>query len=265
MTQSHDAMSTETAHLQFKAGLRWARGGWDRVRSDLPLWLGMSGLFLVPAALLIQLPFAGALIVVLLCPMLLGGALLAAAEHSNPALVGSSYQRWVKRPARELLQALADPTHVYPIVLLGIVTLGLVVTVFIVQHLFGIGSLSGLRSASTLGTASTLSLLLGALVAGLLHVALLLALFFAVHRTLFAKRDPLTAMSESLSACIKHAWAILGLACVFAVPYLVIISAFNLSVLLGYLLLFTVGLVSLPALVVASYYSYRDVFAGLVK
>lgn len=259
MTRSHAAEAVSSPGTQFSTGLRWARGGWEEVRRNAPLWVGMSALYLVPAALLLRLPFAGALLVVLLSPMLLAGALLTA-EHRKHRTGGNAVEQWLKQPLENLTSALTNSAYVYPAVLMGIVTLGLVVVVFIVEHLVGLTSLSGLRTAATLGAVPAASILMGILVAGLLQVLLLMALFYAVHRTTFAGRDPLTALGESFRACWRHPWAITGLAGVYALPYLLIVGGFSLSALLGYVLLFTVGLVCLPAFVLASYASYRQVF-----
>lgn len=260
MTRSHGApAAADVASSRFATGIRWARDGWDEVRLNPSLWIGMSGLYLVPASLLIRLPFAGPLLVVLLTPMLLAGVLLAA-ERPKRAAAPVPVDQWFKRPSEELTRALTDSARVYPAVLMGIVTLGLVVVVFIVEHLVGIGSLGSLRSAATLGGASAVSLLIGVLVAGLLQVLLLMALFYAVHRAVFAGRDPLTAMGESFNACVRHGWAITGLTGVYALPYIVIAAGFSASIVLGYLLLYTVGLVFLPAFVLASYRSYRQIF-----
>lgn len=259
MTRSQAAAAMSSTGTQFSTGLRWARTGWEEARRDLPLWLGMSALYLLPAALLLRLPFAGPLLIVLLSPMLLAGALLTAERHKNAA-AGTPVEQWLKHPFARLTAALTDTAHVYPAVLMGIVTLGLVVVVFIVEHLVGLTSLSALRSAATLGAVPALSILVGVLVAALLQVLLLMALFYAVHRTTFAGRDPLNAMGDSFRACWRHPWAITGLTGVYALPYLVIVASFSISVFLGYVLLFTVGLVCLPALVLASYASYRHIF-----
>ncbi len=260
MTRSHGApAAAHASSSRFATGIRWARDGWDELRRNPSLWIGMSGLYLVPASLLIRLPFAGPLLVVLLTPMLLAGALLAA-ERPKRAALPTPLDEWLKRPSEELTRALTDPAHVYPAVLMGIVTLGLVVVVFIVEHLVGIGSWGSLRSAATFGAAPAVSLLLGMLVAGLLQVLLLMALLYAVHRAMFGGRDPLTALGESFNACVRHGWAVTVLIGAYALPYIVIAAGFSVSAILGYLLLYTVGLVFLPAFVLASYGSYRQIF-----
>lgn len=259
MARSDSAEAMSGRGAQFSTGIRWARSGWEESRRNVPLWIGMSALYLIPAALLLRLPFAGPLLVVLLSPMLLAGALLAAEHHKNRG-GGKPLEQWLKYPFEKLTSALTDGAQVYPAVLMGIVTLGLVVVVFIVEHLVGFTSLSGLRTAATLGAAPAASVLVGVLVIGLLQLSLLMALFYAVHRTTFAGRDPLTAMGESFRACWRHPWAIAGLAGVYALPYLLIVAGFRVSGFVGYLLLLTIGLACLPAFVLASYASYRQIF-----
>lgn len=260
MARDHTTQAPATAAgTQLLIGLGWARMGFEQVRREPTRWLPMSTWYLVPAVVLGQIPFAGPLLVVLLSPLLWASALLALAEPSK-ADPGTPKERWMTQPLHELGRAFSDAAHVYPLVLLAIVTLGLLVTVFIVEHVFGIGSLSALRNASTVSVIPSISILAGLIVAGLLHVALFMALFYAVHRVLFAKRDPLNAMEDSFGACWRHGWAIAGLALAYLVPYVAVVTAFSLSRAFGYFLLLTIGLVALPAFVIASYRSYGEVF-----
>ena len=104
------------------------------------------------------------------------------------------------------------------------------------------------------------SLVVGVLIAAVLQVLVSMALFYALHRVLFARRDPLTAMEDSFKACLHRVWAIAGLTAVYAVPYLLVAGAFGVSRPVGYVLLLSVGLVSLPAFVIATYRSYGEVF-----
>lgn len=258
---SANAAAATTVAGQLLRGVRWGRCGWDEVRRDVPRWVGMSCLYLVPAALLARLPFAGPLLVLLLSPMMAAGVLLAA-ERGDTARAGkgSHYERWAAGPGRALLAALVDEKRVYPAVLLGIITLGLVVLMFIVEHLFGFGSAKGLLSASARNAAPLWSIVLGLAGAAILHVLLAMGLFFAVHRTMLAGRDPMTAMSDSFTACTQQPVALLALGGLFALPYLLIALAFSVSAILGYLLLFTLGVFALPAFIAASLCSYREVF-----
>lgn len=254
------AGSAATVAAELRRGWGWGRSGWEQVRGNLPLWIGMSCLYLVPAALLARLPFAGPLLVLLLSPMLLAGVLLAAERGGVRPDKDTAYERWLARPRRALVAALVDEVHIYPAILLGIITLGLVVLLFIVEHLFGFGSFSGVFGPAA-RNAPWWAIALGLVGAVILHALLAMGLLYAVHRTVLAGRDPIAAVGDSLAACTRHPAAALALVALYAIPYLAIVLAFSLSALLGYLLLFTVGVFALPIFVAASLVSYRDLFA----
>jgi hypothetical protein len=263
MARSHDSeiAAGETFAVQLANGWRWTLGGFAELRRDPPLWLGMAVLYLLPAVVVSRIPFAGPLVVLLLSPMLLAGALLAC---ENPELAPMKEQtdieRWLRRPARALFSAIIDEKHVYPTVLLGIVTVGLVVLMFILEHLFGLGSVRNLLAATARHTAPLWSIAVGLLGAAILHVLLLMGLLYAAHRSMLHGRDPMTAIADSFAACMRQPFALLALAGPFALLYVLIIAAFGISALFGYLLLFTAGLIALPAFVAATVCSYRDVF-----
>src|SRR5207249_4823744 len=149
-SQGSEMAAAETVSAQLMHGWRWSRSGFTELRRNPPLWLGMAILYLVPAAVVARIPFAGPLIVLLVSPMLLAGALLASEniEEAAPSNAQTPTEQWLVRPGRALLGAIIDDKRVYPTVLLGIVTLGLVVLMFIVEHLFGLGSLRSVLTSS---------------------------------------------------------------------------------------------------------------------
>lgn len=247
--------------MQLLHGWRWARAGFAELRQAPPFWLGMAIVYLLPAAIVSRIPFAGPLLVLLLSPMLLAGALLASMdEKREPASTQTEIERWLYQPGRALLSALTDEKRVYPTVLLGIVTVGFVVLMFIVEHLFGLGSIRSLFAATAHHAAPLWSIALGLLGAAILHVLLLMGLLYAAHRTVLDNRDPMTAITDSFAVCMRQPFAVLALAGPFALLYLIIIVAFGISGLLGYLLLFTAGLIALPAFVAATVCSYRELY-----
>lgn len=248
--------STKSSYLQ---AVRWLRGGWALLQRSPSLWFGMSGIYLVLAVLLEGIPFAGHLLLILLTPLLLAGALYALPDGGVSGN-RSAADRYLRAPARQLLQAFAVESRVYPAVLMAIVTVGLVVLIAIGQYFIGAGSVSAEWAAARHGVTQTASIVVRLLVTTALFVVLFMALFYALPRTVYAHRDPLSAISDSFSACKRHALPLLWLALVFFAPYLAIAAAFRGSIWLGLLLLFTLGLVSLPLLVLAAYCSYRDAF-----
>lgn len=232
---------------------RWLRCGWQLLLQAPPLWLGMGALYLALGAVLEAIPFAGHLLFVLLSPMLLAGALYALPPSA--AAPGAN-------PARQLLQAFASETRVYPAILMGIMVVGLVVLLEIAQYFIGAGSFTATLTATRHGVVQTASAL-ARFVAGVMLLGLLaMALFYAVHRTVYGHREPLTAIADSFAAAKQHLGALATIAAVFLVPYIVVAGAFQIAPLLGYVALFSVGVIAVPALVLASYCSYRDVFGA---
>ena len=248
--------STKNGYLQ---AIGWLRGGWMLLQRSPPLWFGMAGIYLVLAVLLESIPFAGHLLLILLTPLLLAGALYALPDGGVSG-TPSVADRYLRTPARQLLQVFAVETRIYPAVLMAIVTVGLVVLIAIGQYFIGAGSVSAEWAAARHGVTQTASMVVRLLVTTALFVVLFMALFYALPRTVYAHRDPLSAISDSFSACKRHALPLLFLALVFLVPYVAIAAGFRGSIWLGMLLLFTLGVVSLPLLVLTAYCSYRDVF-----
>lgn len=219
----------------------------------------MSLLYLALGALLEVIPFAGHLVLVLLSPMLLAGALYALptapAANRDPTPA-----QFITFPARQLLQAFATETRVYPAVLMGIMVVGLVVAIAIVQYLIGAGSVTSEWTAARRGVAQLISAVFHLVASGVLYALLIMALFYAVHRVVYGHREPMAAIADSFAASRRHAAALATLVVVFLIPYVIVAGAFQIVPWLGYVALFSIGLVALPLLVLASYCSYREVF-----
>ncbi len=144
-------------------------------------------------------------------------------------------------------------------ILLGIVTLGLAMLVKIVGYLLIGGSMISGLAASQIGTARITTVLGMALVAGL-SVLLAMGLLYSVPLTVLGNRQPLAAISESFSACRDNAAALLALTVPFFLVYVVILVAYANAHWLGYLLLVSVGLLTLPLFMAAVYCSYLTLY-----
>lgn len=235
------------------------------VERDRALWLGMAGIYLLAALALGHIPFVGSLVAVLISPLLLAGALLAARDLSAHVARGAArWQQWLTQPLRALLQALAHEATAYPALLACVVTLGLVLIATAIEYLLTGGSLlSGLAAGQLLGAAKPGTFAAAVLVAAL-HVLLAMALYFLPPLTVLGGQLVFGAVGASFRACARHA-AALGL---FSVGFVVLAITISVSfklpggVWFGYALLFTVGLVALPLFVAGLYCSYRTLFDG---
>jgi hypothetical protein len=251
-----------SALAQAREWFACARALFDR---DRALWLGMAGLYLLFALVLRRIPFVGSLVVVLISPLLLAGALLAA--HDLRARAGrppAHWRQWLAQPLRTLLQALANEAVMYPALLACIVTLGLVLVATALEYLLTGGSLvSGLAAGQLAGPVRPWTFAAIVLVTGL-YVVLGMALYFLIPLTVLGEHAVLAAVAASFRACARHAAAL----ALFAIGFVVLAVA--LAVLfvlpggawLGYGLLFTAGLVALPLFVAGLYCSYRTLFDG---
>ncbi len=246
-------------YLHLQRAVSWLRCGWHRLRQAPSLWFGMAGIYLALGVVLEHIPFAGHLLFVLLSPMLLAGALYSLTQTAEtPA--GPTDVRHIRAAARQLTQAFATEARAYPAVLMGILVVGLVVVLAIAQHVIGAGSFAAEWAAARHGAVQTASAIVRLVASGVLYALLGMALFYAVHRMVYGHREPLAAIADSFAAARQHIRALAVLTLIFLIPYIVIAAAFGAARWLGYLALFTVGLVALPTLVLASYCSYREVF-----
>jgi hypothetical protein len=229
------------------------------VERDRLLWLGMAALYLLLGLALKRIPFVGNLLLVLVSPMLLAGALLSARD-AQAATGGDTPGGW--RPLRALTRALGDEAKLVPLLLVCIVTLGLVLITAIVEYLLTGGSvLSGLAAAGLAGPLRPSMLVAAALVSAL-YVVLGMALFFLVPLTVLGNRAVFPAMAESLRVCVRHALPLAAFAMGFVALALVLSAVFLVpgGAWLGYPLVFTLGLVGLALFVAGLYCSYCTLF-----
>ena len=252
----------QTAPLPANAALPWIRESYARVLREPARWLGMTLVYLAIALVLKRVPFLGNFVLVLITPIMLAGALFAARSPPAPAPAGAG--AWLtaltRDAAQELFQVLRREEHTFAVVIVCILSLGLIVLVNIPELLITGGSVvSGLTGASLAGPLR-LSLVLGIVVVIALYVLLAMALLYVVPLTLFGNRQPVPAVAESFRACLDNRAALAWFAAPFLAVNLAILVGFAFSRPLGYALLLVLGLVSLPAFVVALHASYRTLF-----
>lgn len=239
----------------------WIACGWRLIQEHKAPWFRMAALYLVLAFLLKRIPFMGDLLLIFVTPMLLASVVWGQAhEHrasEAPATGHASAwsEAWLRRPARELSLVFSRTDKAFPSVVLGIVTLVLAVLVKIAGVLLIGGSMvSGLTAAGL--DAPQITTILGMLVVAGLYLVLAMALFYSVPLTVLTNRQPLTAVSESFSLCRRNAFPLLALTAPFFVVYLLIVAGLAISPLWGYVLIATVGWLTLPIFVASVYCSY---------
>ena len=256
----------------FTAGMNqaktWIACGRRMVLEQIPLWYGMTLVYLVLGFVVKLIPFMGDLLLILITPMLLAGAVWGRAQEGRiePAPKPPStsptralLQAWIAQPAQELMRVFTQEEKVFGAVLLGIVTLGFAMIVKIIGYLLVGGSmLSGLAASDIVTTQITTLLGMG-LVAGL-SVLLAMGLLYSVPLTVLGNRQPLDAIFESFTVCRAHTRSLLVLVVPFLLIYLIILVTFAKSHWLGYLLTISVGFLALPVFIAAVYCSYQTLY-----
>ncbi len=246
---------------------RWWHGGYDIVRRDPALWLGMGLLYILVALLLKRIPFLGNFMLVLITPIPVAGVWLTIRQLTGVTHVPAPGPDWherlrfyLGRPARALVAGFRQEVHALPLVMICIITLGLVIAVSIVEMVLTGGSMvSGLKAArldSDFGAWRAIGLLLSL---GL-YTLLAMALLFVVPLVILNDRLVVPAIPESFRLCARHANALGVFLAPFLLPVIVIELAFSNSFIapLGYLLVLTVGVIAIPLFLTGCYVCYRE-------
>lgn len=245
-----------------RSGWEWVKRGWALFRQAPQMWLGIAFVYSLVFVALDYIPFVGHLVLTLITPMLLAGALLAAhdMQHEDrwvPPRGGlvERVREWLLRGTGQLLRAVADPTKTLPIMVIGTLALGVVVVLQIVGQLLHVG---GAAIPAYLHGSVTLKVGLPALftllVLWAIKLILLGAVVYAVYLIALRDEGPLPALEYGLKACLRNPVAI-------AVVFAVVLLPYALVALIGVWALFLAGLLLLPWFVGSMYASGRDVYS----
>lgn len=263
------------ANVPADQGRAWLQCGFAAVERRPEHWLGMAFVYLLIAFLLKLIPFVGDLLLILISPLLLAGALLSARNLANaapdsaptPGRAAWAARDWGKlvevallAPARALFQVLGRQEYVFATIFLCILTLGTVMIVGIMEYLLTGGSIISGLAASSLSAPLSAVLIVRMLVLVALYFLLAMALFYLVPLTLFDGMTPMAAMAESFAACRHNAGAHLWLFGTFLLPTVLILYVSALWHAAGYVLLFTLGLLALPVFVAGAWCSYTTLY-----
>ncbi|HJW82277.1 MAG TPA: hypothetical protein VJ396_08530 [Acidiferrobacterales bacterium] len=262
-----------------------ARNGWGWVKHGMllfskapTLWLAMAFVYLAMAILLSQIPFIGWLILVLLTPLCMLGALPVAHAQDGPGLpanalpappaardlraLGNYLRDLLTRAARRLFSGFKDEDKLLPVMVIGTLLLGGVVIINILAQLLKVGGAAlPAMLAGSVGPSVWITALIGLLVVLSLEALLLMAFLYTVPLILFRREHPLPSIELSFSGALNN----LGAFAVFASVFAVIGEAMRVLFLLfvfpfDYLVFFLVGLVALPVFIASLHASYQELF-----
>lgn len=263
-----------TNKMDVQRGWSWAMDGWRLVKKDIGLWTGMGLVFMLIAIVLKLIPFIGLLLLVLLSPMVMAGAMQTAdtidqGTYVKPAASGSGLgqlpQRmvaWFQYAAGRLFNAFTEEDKVLPLMVISTLTLGTVVIINILAVLLKVdGSAMSAMFAGSVGPRIWVPALIGWLLVLALQLVVVMGVLYAVPLILFRRDPPLVAIEKSFIACKHNLMAVI----VFGLPFLVIsmlISAlfFTLPFPRDYLSMLMLGCLTVPFFVTGLYRSYRDIF-----
>ena len=260
--------------MDVQRGWSWIMGGWRVVKKDISLWVGMGLIFMLIAIVLKLIPFIGLLLLVLLGPMVMAGAMQIAdtidqGTYVKPAASGSGLgqlpQRviaWFQYAAGRLFSAFTDEDKVLPLMVISTLTLGIVVIINILAVLLKVdGSAMSAMFAGSVGPRIWVPALIGWLLVMVLQLVVVMGVLYAVPLILFRRDPPLVAIEKSFIACKHNLMAVI----VFGLPFLAIsmlISAlfFTLPFPRDYLSMLMLGWLTVPFFATGLYRSYRDIF-----
>lgn len=251
-------------------GLAWIACGYRELRRQPALWFGMALLYFVVVAALKQIPFLGTLVLVLISPLLLAGALLAARDAvpgsapvaAAPAALKGRFllDSWLLGPGRWLLAARRDPHVLLRALVASVLTLGLTLLVTIVEAPLTGGSVVSGLAAAQLAAPLKPTFVAGMTIVAALYVLLAMALCYLVPLSVLGDLPPMEALHASFTGCRANAGAVGLFLGTFFLAYLAIAVSYALLPWLGLVLTLTLGLALLPLFVAGGYCSYRALF-----
>lgn len=237
---------------QWQIGWRWLGCGWRlyrRAPTQLTAFGVTAGLVVV---LVGALPMAGALLLGLCAPLLLGSACLVLDEIARRGKTrrGPRGRAALRAGARSLLRVFDSESRLIPLMLLAIYGLAVVLLAQIL--------LFGARLAT--GT-EFLGSIIGMPLALAVFVALFASLAYALPLVVLRDEPVGTAVARSSRAARHHLYALLMLFGLLALPTLVGALSALYSLWAAYAVGVVVSALTLPWAFAALYCSYRTLFA----
>ncbi|MEX2481620.1 MAG: BPSS1780 family membrane protein [Gammaproteobacteria bacterium] len=248
MTPQSDDPSAPAAGPQFERdgfvrpvehGWRWLAAGWDSLRRDAGLWVGMMVVFILINLVAQFIPFIGTLLMSLLFPVFAGGFMLGcrAQEEGSGLEFGHLFAGF-----RE---------HTPRLVVVGAVSLaGAVAATLLMLSVLGSVVFSAMTSGAEAAPAVPLaSGLLAVSLALAVMVPVYMAIWFAPALIVLQDAPAVPALKASFAACLKNFPAFMF----YGVVLMVLAFLATLPFLLGWLVL---G----PVVVGSVYAAYRDIY-----
>lgn len=232
----------EPRRVSGSRGAEWVRAGWQVFTTSPGMWVVFTVVWALIFLVFQIVPMVGPLLFQLISPALAGGWLLAARNTRS----GEGFDVGV------LFQPLVDPGSRGPMLVLGILLIGinllimLVIGGLVASTMHGMGGMGGDGGQAGMGQPG---MLLPAMLGMLVMVIVLALFYFAIPLALFARLAPTTALAEGIRGLVRNLPAVLVLGAIA----LALAIAATVPLLLGWLVL-------VPVMAGAWYTSYQEVF-----
>ncbi len=261
-----------------KNGWGWIKHGMRLFGKDPMLWLAMAFVYLSMAILLSLIPFIGWLILVLITPLCMLGALTVAKAQDGPEppadavpqapatpafRPSAQYLRnLLTRAARRLFSGFQEEDSLLPIMVISTLLLGGVVVIKILAQLLKVGGATlPAILAGSVGPTVWITALIGLVVVLCLEALLLMAFLYTVPLILIRREHPLPSIELSFGGTLNSLGAFAVFIGVFAFAGETVRVLFlRLGFPYDYLAVFIAGLLFLPVFIAGLYASYRDLF-----
>ena len=192
-------------------GWSWVLGGLVTLKNDMSLWVSMGFVYMLIAIVLKLVPFIGLLLLVLISPMMLAGALQTAADQLSGAMTaptrsgsGLSPQGItanLQRAAGRLFITFSDEEKLIPLMVISTLALGMVVAINILAVLLKIdGSALTAMAAGSVGPRVWVPALIGWFLVRFLQLGLIMTVLYSVPLILFRREMPLLSIEKSFTA-----------------------------------------------------------------
>lgn len=230
-------------------GWNWIAEAWELFKKSPGVWIGNFVLFMVITIVLSVVPVIGHIASHLLGPVMMGGLMLGcrALTRGEPFEIAHLFAGFKTNTAQLVMIGVL-------MVIASLIVLGVAVLVVmlagggtLIAALWG-GTAAGLLAGGTF----LLLAMFGLLVAALLAIPLLMAVWFAPALVMFRNLAAIDAMKLSFNACLKNVVPFL----VYGLITLVLSVLASIPAMLGWL-------VFAPVLIASVYTGYRDIFADI--
>jgi len=224
-------------------GLAWLTEGFGLFMQAPGMWIGITFIFILLTMAMAAVPFIGSLALNLLMPVFTAGLLLGcrALDQGEPLTIDFLFAGFKE--------------NVGQLVMVGLLYMvGVTVLVIVALLIGGVAALGMIAAGSNFdrpGPALVGAIAIFFLLVIALIVPLAMAIWYAPALVVFHKQEPMAAMRQSLSGCMKNMLPFLLYGLLLVVPSLFA----TLPVLLGWLVLW-------PVMVGGLYVSYKDIYCA---